>query len=331
MPVTPGQTLYLYVGGGAGAGITGGWNGGGNAGTSPSTTSQGGGGGGSSDVRLVGNTLSDRIVVAGGGGGAGGNRVVSLGRGTGGGGGAGYYGGGGGGGWANSVAIGGSQVSGGNGGGGNLNGSAGALGTGGTGGGEVSSSQGGSSPGPMGGDGGNSNGNNGSLGATWTGGSGGGGSGYVNYPGNTATFMQTGVRNGNGLVILSYSGTPNALSINGPTTFCAGSTVNYTTPVIAGVTTYSWTVPGGAVINSGQTTATISVTYAATSGNITVTPDGPCGTGLPASITTTLITTPSVNLGPDQTQCQGSVILNAQNPGCGYLWSNAATTQMITA
>jgi len=38
-----------------------------------------------------------------------------------------------------------------------------------------------------------------------------------------------------------------------------------------------------------------------------------------------------VNLGSDVTQCGGTLMLNAGNPGASYLWSNAATTQMITA
>lgn len=62
--VTPGETLYIFVGGQPN-GTTGGFNGGGNG----ETGGQGGGGG--SDIRRGGMTLNDRIVVAGGGGGAG--------------------------------------------------------------------------------------------------------------------------------------------------------------------------------------------------------------------------------------------------------------------
>lgn len=62
--VTPGSTIYIYVGQQA-TSITGGWNGGGNGETG------GIGGGGASDIRIGGNTLNDRIVVAGAGGGGG--------------------------------------------------------------------------------------------------------------------------------------------------------------------------------------------------------------------------------------------------------------------
>ena len=57
--MTPGQTLYIYVGG------QGGYNGGGYA-------SWGGYGGGASDVRSGGAALGNRAIVAGGGGSAGG-------------------------------------------------------------------------------------------------------------------------------------------------------------------------------------------------------------------------------------------------------------------
>lgn len=65
LPVTPGETLNIFVGG------QDGFNGGGAAGTGGTGTRNGLNGGGASDVRQGGTTLSDRIIVAGGGGGAG--------------------------------------------------------------------------------------------------------------------------------------------------------------------------------------------------------------------------------------------------------------------
>ena len=62
--VTPGSTLYVYVGEQP-TGLTGGFNGGGNG------ESAGAGGGGASDIRIGGVTLNDRVIVAGGAGGAG--------------------------------------------------------------------------------------------------------------------------------------------------------------------------------------------------------------------------------------------------------------------
>ncbi len=64
LPVTPGSTIYIYVGEQPN-GITGGWNGGGNGETA------GQGGGGATDIRIGGTTLNDRMIVAGGAGGGG--------------------------------------------------------------------------------------------------------------------------------------------------------------------------------------------------------------------------------------------------------------------
>jgi hypothetical protein len=65
IPVTPGDTLYLHVGGNA-VGVTGGANGGG---STTSGTYAGGGGGGASDIRQGGDSLADRVLVAAGSGG----------------------------------------------------------------------------------------------------------------------------------------------------------------------------------------------------------------------------------------------------------------------
>ena len=77
LAVSPGATLYLFVGGQGQSGSdydrnnAGGWNGGGNGGyDNSSQTRNGGGGGGASDVRYGGQALGNRVIVAGGGGGS---------------------------------------------------------------------------------------------------------------------------------------------------------------------------------------------------------------------------------------------------------------------
>lgn len=69
IPVTPSETLAIYVGG-AGSSTAPGFNGGGAGGLGSSDTT-GNGGGGASDVREGGDKLKDRVVVAGGAGGSG--------------------------------------------------------------------------------------------------------------------------------------------------------------------------------------------------------------------------------------------------------------------
>jgi hypothetical protein len=82
MTVTPGDTLYIFVGGhgeirawgGYGTAIAssgGGWNGGGNSGGSAGNyLNAPNGGGGATDIRINGLGLHNRVLVAGGGGGA---------------------------------------------------------------------------------------------------------------------------------------------------------------------------------------------------------------------------------------------------------------------
>ena len=80
--VSPGETLYVEVGGVGFAGSIGG-SGGFNGGADGSSyhSIRGGGGGGASDVRTISGTLGSRLVVAGGGGGGGGSSSGCTGNG----------------------------------------------------------------------------------------------------------------------------------------------------------------------------------------------------------------------------------------------------------
>jgi gliding motility-associated-like protein len=62
---------------------------------------------------------------------------------------------------------------------------------------------------------------------------------------------------------------------------------------------------------------------------VTVT-DPNSGCTATGSILVTIDTIPVVNLGPDVTQCGGSVTLNAANPGGTYLWSDNSTGSTLT-
>lgn len=191
LPVTPGETLELRVGGqGAhGHGLEGGYNGGGTAGSGSSSGNgdQNASGGGASDIRQGGNALINRVIVAGGG--AGQNAwpyVGGHGGGTTGGAGASYAG------------QGGTQSAGGAGGGGAAPGQAGSLGQGGN---ATSTAGWGGSGGGGGyyGGGGGGSSNDGSQ----AGGSGGGGSSYA-ASGTTDVVHDQGVRSGDGQITLTY-------------------------------------------------------------------------------------------------------------------------------
>jgi len=231
LAVTPGDTLFVYVGG------NNGYNGGGQGGNTLNCANAAGGiGGGASDVRVGGITLNDRVIVGAGGGGAGGDRINGCGRGSGGGGGGGYYGGGGGAGWPSATGgtlpTGGTQSAGGSGGittstAGATNGMPGALGIGGDGGDEVGSNQGGSGTALPGGTGGGLTGASGQYNVNWTGQSGAGGSSYI--AGLTNSSTTSGTRSGNGQVIISYAGTDSTTQIAGlpsGSLFPGGTTTN---------------------------------------------------------------------------------------------------------
>jgi Glycine rich protein len=88
VPVSSGETLYVFVGGRGEGSYEGGngFNGGGQGGEYPNckhSLCYGFGGGGASDVRQGGDKLRNRILVAGGGGGAGTERVGTYGGGGG--------------------------------------------------------------------------------------------------------------------------------------------------------------------------------------------------------------------------------------------------------
>lgn len=85
----------------------------------------------------------------------------------------------------------------------------------------------------------------------------------------------------------------------------------YSITAVPTATSYTWTVPTGWAINSGQGSISISATSGAEGddGNITVTATNSCGTST-ASILAVTVTTaaipPTITLGTDPTVCQGT-------------------------
>ncbi|MFL5908580.1 MAG: glycine-rich protein [Solirubrobacterales bacterium] len=188
IPLTPGESIQLNVGGQGGT-PAGGFNGGGDGDSAFNAT----GGGGASDIRIGGTTLNQRALVAGGGGGSGDCTSTSSGV---------TSDGGGGGGLIGADAFGPAGCG---------------PGFGAVPGGGGTQTMGGSATSPatmgspgLGGDGGGGGGGAGGGGGWYGGGGGlnvaggGGGSGY----GPTGTTFQTGVRSGDGLVTITYTANP---------------------------------------------------------------------------------------------------------------------------
>ena len=331
------QVFYLYVGGQGGL-PTAGYNGGGIGG---STTTIGGGGGGASDVRLNGTTLTDRIMVAAGGGASGGYGGYSPQGGAGGTGnfcgtpngygGAGGVGGcasGGDGGCVGGTApsygtggAGGGMTSGGGiaGSGSGVYGTAGVLGVGGNGGNYATTNGGG------GGGGGYYGGSGGMSGSGGCNGGGGGGSSYINNVSFSSQVFTGGIRNGNGQIIVTVMTSTSPPStpgvITGSSSICANASGNYSIVLVPSATTYTWTVPVGAVINSGQGTNTINATFGSSSGNITVTSGNACGTSAASTFALTISPPPAIIVSSNPASvCSGGTSTLTASGGSTYVW-----------
>jgi hypothetical protein len=330
LPVTPGATLEVLVGGaGGGSGAqSGGFNGGGGVPCTSGSPFIGGGGGGASDVRVSPYGLADRLVVAGGGGGGGGNGV---GTGIGGSGGAaGGAGGPSGGSGTIGTNLNASVTGGGPGTAGT--GSAGAGGTGGTstggddngeGGGDGSVGQGGlpgvssacsgsvvdvaggwgggGGGGYYGGGGGGQGGDNtADLGAG--GGGGAGGSSFIETPA-TGKSTTDGVRAGNGLVKIKYAVSAPQITSTASAAFKSGDTGSFTittTGVPTPTLSEAGALPGGLTFSdNGNGTATLAGTPAAgTGGSYPITIKAANGISPSASqnFTLTVESPPSVSI-----------------------------------
>ena len=82
-------------------------------------------------------------------------------------------------------------------------------------------------------------------------------------------------------------------AIFGENELCINTTgANYSIDPVAGATGYTWTVPNGASIASGQGTTSITVDFGSQSGNIGVAVEDTCGLGAPALLPVSLITAP---------------------------------------
>lgn len=117
-------------------------------------------------------------------------------------------------------------------------------------------------------------------------------------------------------------------TIAGTAGACASSPNNvYSIAAVSNASSYTWTVPAGSTITSGQGTTSITVTFGTTSGNITVTPVNGCGNGTAASkaITLTSLVSPDVSISASQSNiCVGNNVTFTATPTNGgtptYQW-----------
>lgn len=76
----------------------------------------------------------------------------------------------------------------------------------------------------------------------------------------------------------------NAGAIVGDVQGCAGDTKTYSIPTVSDATGYTWEVPSGTTIQSGNNTNSITVVIGSASGDIKVTPTNACGAGTSSTL-----------------------------------------------
>ena len=133
--------------------------------------------------------------------------------------------------------------------------------------------------------------------------------------GNYSVVVSTGGCSDTAFASVTVIPSPIALATSA--TVCAGQTAILTA---SGGGNYSW--------SNGAVTSSISVVATAASAYSVVVSSGSCTDTATAMITVS--PAPVVDLGPDQTICNGqNYTLNAGNPGVGYIWNNGSTSQTI--
>lgn len=112
-------------------------------------------------------------------------------------------------------------------------------------------------------------------------------------------------------------------SITGSTTPCAnGQNVAYSCPSVTGATTYTWTVPSGTTIVSGQGTRNLVVSFnntAGTSNTIKVKAGNSCGTSANRSLTITWQSCPRIG---EDVESEVQLYPNPANEETIIRWSN---------
>lgn len=133
-----------------------------------------------------------------------------------------------------------------------------------------------------------------------------------------------GLQNCTAVTINSVPALP---QISGDSLLCAGDTSIYTIPALSTALGYSWTVPAGASIISGQdSTVLVLLWTAAPGGNVCVRGLNDCGSGLQQCFPVSVLAQPQANAGLDTSFCGTSLNLSAiaSINGSIGLWTNVS-------
>ncbi|NUM51859.1 MAG: T9SS type A sorting domain-containing protein [Flavobacteriales bacterium] len=190
------------------------------------------------------------------------------------------------------------------------------------------------------------NGGDGGAGGPYAQAGGGGGGGRIKLSANICTLGATMVASGGqpGVGVNSApagtagafgtinGGTTNcsqSITIVGPTPVCEGDTSTYYVNTVNGMNNYTWTVPGGSNILTGQGDTLITVLWGSGSGKIYVNAGSTCGnSGLSDSLMITVNPLPSVSLTLNiDTVCSSAVpiALSGGTPNGGIFSGNGVS------
>ncbi len=126
---------------------------------------------------------------------------------------------------------------------------------------------------------------------------------------------------------------PQPGAISGPIAICPGTTNTYSITAVTGATSYTWTLPNGWTGTSNTTS--INATGGVAGGNITVTADNACGSGV-AQVLTVTVTNISANASAtNPVFCAGgctTLNMNATGgtPPYTYLWQPGNVANAFT-
>jgi len=130
---------------------------------------------------------------------------------------------------------------------------------------------------------------------------------------------------------------PGAISSSGTTVFCAGQSRTYTISAVTGASLYTWTVPAGTTINSGQGTTSIAATFGNISGSVCVDASNSCETSPPRCISVSvdpIPNTPGNITGPSSInpgQQSVNYFIASVNGASAYTWSYSGTGLSIAS
>jgi hypothetical protein len=99
------------------------------------------------------------------------------------------------------------------------------------------------------------------------------------------------------VMVVVGSAPPPPSPVMGPSDVCSDTICEYSVAEIGGITSYSWTVPAGSVIISGQNTHVVNIQWGKNSGLVSVIMGNNCGTSVPSVLNVRVSSVPDSSAG----------------------------------